>query len=57
MSDDDDKLKIFLKAFMDTRRPDKKSVQLKFTRSLNTLKPTEKISDKKKIKKEKFKKF
>ena len=57
MSEDNNKLDNFLKKFKDTRRPDKKSVQLKFTRSLNILRPTEKISDKNKVKKEKFKEF
>ena len=47
MSEENDTLEDFLKTFKDTRRPQKKFVQLKFTRSLNTLKPTEKISDNK----------
>ncbi len=51
MSEDNIKFENFLKKFKDTQIPDKKSVQLKFTRSLNILKPTEKISDKKKVKK------
>ena len=52
MSEDNNKLENFLKKFKDRRNPHKKSVQLKFTRSLNTLKPSEKISDKKQVKKE-----
>ena len=57
MPEGDDKLKEFLKKFKDRRNSNKKSVQLRFTRSLNVLKPSEKISNKKEVKKEKFKKL
>lgn len=43
MSENNKKLENFLKKFKDTRRPSKKSVQLTFTRSLNVLRPSEKI--------------
>ena len=43
MPEDNDKVEEFLKRFKDTRKSNKKSVQLTFTRNLNTLKPSEKI--------------
>ena len=57
MPENNDKVEEFLKKFKDSRKSKKKSVQLQFTRNLNTLKPSEKISENKKIKKEKFKRF
>ena len=57
MPEDNGKVEEFLKRFKDARKSNKKSVQLKFTRNLNTLKPSEKISDKKKVKRERFNKF
>lgn len=51
------KEKFFLESFKDRRTLKKKSVQTKFTHSLNVIKPQEKIGDKKTVQKEKFKVF
>ena len=53
----EDEFEESLKGFKDTRTSSKKKTQTKFTSSLNVIVLKDKIGNKKKIKKENFKKF
>ncbi|KKM52797.1 hypothetical protein LCGC14_1554530 [marine sediment metagenome] len=57
MMAEDETLRELLSKFKDKRRLQKKSVQTKFTRSLNTISPNEKIGKINNTAKKKFRKF
>ena len=57
MMGEDKILEEFLNKFKDKRKLQKKSVQTKFTRSLNMITPNEKIRERYNTTKKKFRKF